>query len=101
VAYRLSPLSHFIIKRMITTRFITLFNIAADQEVAPERVQDQCTGDILARDIDLRLTDTSLREQQRADQFSALAKMGRGGADPAERAAEAVIADLQHAGALK
>jgi lipid-A-disaccharide synthase len=100
VAYRLSPLSHFIIKRMITTRYITLFNIAADREIAPERVQDQCTGDILAKDIHLRLTDASLREQQRADQFAALTKMGRGGGDPAERAAEAVIADLQRVGAL-
>lgn len=100
VAYRLSPLSHAIIKRMITTRYITLFNIAAGEEVAPERVQDQCTGEILARDLALRLDDAKLRQAQIAAQFAALEKMGRSSGDPSEHAAEAVIADLKQIGVL-
>ena len=44
VGYRLGPLTHAILKRLIRTPFITLFNIAAQAFIAPEFVQDECTG---------------------------------------------------------
>jgi len=92
VGYRLGGLTHLILKRLITTRYITLFNIAAGEEIAPEFVQDKCTGEALAQALALRLDDPALRTAQIAAQNAALDKMGRAEiGDPAMRAADAVL----------
>ena len=92
VGYKLAPLTHFILKRLIRTRWVTLFNIAAQDFVAPEMIQDDCNGVALAREIGLRLDDAGLRTRQIEGQTLALLKMGRGGPDPDEAAANAVLA---------
>lgn len=91
VGYRLGPVTYALLKRLIRTRYITLFNIAAQAFVAPELVQDDCTGPKLAHEVALRLDDPDLRARQVAAQYAALDKMGRGGPDPSEAAAEAVL----------
>ncbi len=91
VGYRLGAMTHAILKRLIRTPYITLFNIAAKDFVAPELVQDDCNGPALAREVAMRLDDPALRERQTAAQTAALQKMGRGGADPSDVAADAVL----------
>lgn len=91
IGYRLGPVSAFIVRRMIRTPFITLLNIAADDFVAPEFVQEACTGENLAGDLALRLDDAEFRARQVLAQYAALDKMGRGGPDPSEAAADAVL----------
>ena len=91
VGYRLGPLTHAILKRLIRTKYVTLFNIAAKDFVAPELIQDDCNGPALAREIALRLDDADLRRQQAERQLRAVAQMGRGGPDPDEAAANAVL----------
>jgi lipid-A-disaccharide synthase len=91
VAYRLGPVTHAILKRLIRTKYITLFNIAAQSFVAPELVQDDCNGPTLAREVAMRLDDPAARRAQVEAQYAALNKMGRGGTDPSEAAAEAVL----------
>lgn len=91
VGYRLGPVTYAILKRLIRTPYVTLFNIAAQDFVAPELIQDDCNGPRIAREIALRLDDAGAREQQVAAQYKALDKMGRGGPDPSEAAALAVL----------
>ena len=91
VGYRLGPFTHAILKRLIRTRWVTLFNIAAQDFVAPEMIQDDCNGPALAREVGLRLDDAELRGRQVARQNEALLKMGRGGPDPSEAAANVVL----------
>lgn len=91
IGYRLGALTHAILKRLIRTPYITLFNIAAQSFVAPELVQDDCNGPALARELARRLDDPALRAQQAQAQSAALLKMGRGGPDPSEVAADAVL----------
>lgn len=91
VGYRLGWLTHAILKRLILTRYITLFNIAAQAFVAPELVQDDCNGPALAHEVALRLDDPEQRHRQVEAQYAALDAMGRGGADPSDAAAEAVL----------
>ena len=91
VAYRLAPLTYAILKRLIRTKYVTLFNIAAQAFVAPEMIQADCNGLALAKEIARRLDDPDLRARQVKDQFAALLKMGRGGPDPSTAAADAVI----------
>lgn len=91
VGYRLGSMTHAILKHLIKTPYITLFNIAAQAFVAPELVQDDCNGPALAREVGKRLDDPELRRTQAAAQSAALLKMGRGGPDPSEIAADAVL----------
>ena len=91
VGYRLGRVTHALLKRLIRTPYITLFNIAAQEFVAPELVQDDCNGPALAAAVEARLADPSLRERQIGRQFEALDRMGRGGPDPSEAAAEALL----------
>lgn len=91
VAYRLGPVTYAIVKRLIRTKYVTLFNIAAQDFVAPELIQDECNGPALAREVAKRLDDPQLRARQVAAQYAALDKMGRGGPDPSETAADAIL----------
>jgi lipid-A-disaccharide synthase len=94
VGYRIGPLTYQVLRRIVRTKWITLFNVAAGRTVAPELIQDACTGEALAHEAALRLDDPALRERQVAEQFAALEKMGRDGGDPAGKAAEAILSLL-------
>lgn len=99
VGYRLGPVTYAIVKRLIRTKYVTLFNIAAQAEIAPELIQDECAGPRLAEEVARRLDDPQLRAGQVAAQMAALDKMGRGGPDPSEAAADAVLKFLADRGA--
>jgi lipid-A-disaccharide synthase len=91
VGYRVGAITYPILRAMIRTRFITLFNIAEQAFVAPELIQADCNGPALARAVAERLDNPDLRARQIAAQFAALEKMGRCGPDPSERAADVVL----------
>jgi lipid-A-disaccharide synthase len=92
VGYRLAPMTYAVLRRLVKPPWVTLFNIAAAAEIAPEHLQDDCTGERLARDLAARLDDPDLRARQVAAQDAALDMMGRGGPDPSEVAADALLA---------
>jgi len=91
VGYRLGGLTYAVLSRMLTAKYITLFNLAADAEIAPEFLQDACTGEALAAALAARLDDPGLRAEQIVRQNAALDVMGRGAPDPSELAADAVV----------
>lgn len=91
VAYKVSGASYAVLSRLIRTPWITLFNIAAGEAVAPELIQDACTAEALTRELALRLDDPALRAEQVRRQTAALERMGRGGPDPNLLAADAVL----------
>jgi lipid-A-disaccharide synthase len=95
VGYRVGAVTYQLLKRLIRTKYITLFNIAARAFVAPELIQADCNGPDLAREVARRLDDPELRATQAAAQQTALDRMGRGGPDPSEAAADAVLQVLQ------
>nr|WP_031236847.1 lipid-A-disaccharide synthase [Asticcacaulis sp. AC460] len=95
IAYRVEPLTWWIFKNIATIKYVTLFNITADKEIAPEFIQPACTPDNLLKAINERLDDKAVRDQQIAEQFKALDLMGRGQRPPAEKAARAVLDFLQ------
>ncbi len=95
IAYRLGPVTHFAASLLIRTPYITLFNVAAGREVAPELIQTRCTGEALARELGKRLDDPGFAAAQATEQTAALEKMGRGQGDPSDQAAGALIAFLK------
>lgn len=71
--------------------FMTLMNVAAKREIAPEFIQTRCTAENLARAVAPLLRDETARAAQVAAQDRALDAMGRGGRPAADIAAEAVL----------
>ncbi len=79
---------------MLRTKFITLMNVAAGREVAPEFVQTRFTAEAITNAAGPLLDNPEARARQIAAQEKALDKMGRGGRPAAEIAAEAVLGVL-------
>ena len=96
VAYRLGPLTAAVAKRLIRTPHITLFNVAAQAFVAPELVQNACTGSALAAQVGRLLDNPQARAAQIAGQSAALATMRGDIADPIAAAADAVVKILKN-----
>lgn len=95
IAYRVEPVTWWIFKTIATIKYVTLFNIAAGKEIAPEFIQPTCTADNLLNAINQRLDDPARLAEQVREQNTALDLMGRGQRPPAEKAAEAVLAFLK------
>lgn len=91
IAYRFQPLSYAIMRPFFTGKYATLFNHAADEEIAPEYIQQDATPDKLAPAVERLLTNPAARADQSRRQIAALDLMGREGRDPSEIAAEAVL----------
>ncbi|ESQ75414.1 lipid-A-disaccharide synthase [Asticcacaulis sp. AC402] len=91
IAYKVEPLTWWIFKTIATIKYVTLFNITAGKEIAPEFIQPTCTPENLLDAVNERLDDAVLRGNQIDEQFKALDLMGRGQRPPAEKAARAVI----------
>lgn len=61
VAYKLSGLSHAIVKPMLTLDYMSMVNIAANTALMPEFAQNDVTGEALSRALLPYLTDTKKR----------------------------------------
>jgi lipid-A-disaccharide synthase len=100
IAYRLKPLSHWITRRLLRTRFIGLPNILAGEALCPEFLQDDATPENLAQ-ATLNLLGDKQVAAALAARFGALRdQLARGAA---ARAAEAVAPyiDRAHASSPK
>ncbi|HZW15176.1 MAG TPA: lipid-A-disaccharide synthase [Brevundimonas sp.] len=91
ISYRFQPLSYAIMKPFFTGKYATLFNHAADEEIARELIQNDATPEKLAAEVGRLLADPQARADQAARQTAALDLMGREGRDPSEIAADAVL----------
>lgn len=98
VAYRIGGATYAILKLIFKSPWVTMFNIAARAFVAPEFLQADCTPANLEKAIAERLDDPALRVRQVAAQNAALEVMGKGGPDPSEAAADAVLKLLAERG---
>ncbi len=91
IGYRFGPVSYAIMKPFFTGKYATLFNHAADEEIARELIQSDATPETVAAEVGRLLADPEARAAQSARQTAALDRMGREGRDPSEIAAEAVF----------
>lgn len=91
IGYRFQPLSYAIMRPFFTGKYATLFNHAADAEIAPELIQKDAMPERFVAEAIRLLDDSSARAEQSRRQTEALDLMGRGGRDPSEVAAEAVL----------
>ena len=91
IAYRIDGLSYRLMKPLVTARHVTLFNVAADERIAPELIQNEATPEKLATAVARLLNDPAAAADQARRQTAALDLMGRGGPNPSGLAADAVL----------
>jgi lipid-A-disaccharide synthase len=92
-AYRVSPFSAWLLRRLIKLPSVLLVNILIGRLVVPEYLQEACTGEQLAAALEGLLSDPAARSAQKVAFDEALDKVGRGGEAPSDRAAR-IILDL-------
>lgn len=91
IAYRFQTLSYTLMKPFFTGKYATLFNHAANAEIARELIQNDATPEKVAAEVARLLADPAARADQVRRQTAALDLMGREAADPSALAAEAVL----------
>jgi len=91
IGYRFGSFSYAIMKPFFTGKYATLFNHAADAEIARELIQAAATPEKMAAEVGRLLADPAARAAQTAQQTAALDLMGRGGGNPSDVAADAVL----------
>ena len=85
VAYKLAPLTHAILKRLVKTPYIALPNLLANQPLVPEFIQQQATPDALSNAVQQLLSNPAEQTQE----FSRLHQLLR--KDASNQAAKAVL----------
>ena len=92
VVYKESALNWHTLGRLISVEHYGLVNLIAGRRVAPELMQDDFTGESLAREL-LGLLEPVRNARARAELREAVARLGEGGASL--RAADAVLRALR------
>lgn len=93
VIYRVSPISAFLARPLIRTKFFAMPNLIAGRQVVPELIQDAFTPDALEKETRRLIDSPETLAQMRLALKDVSAKLGPGGA--IERAAD-VFAGLLH-----
>ncbi|MFC7476972.1 lipid-A-disaccharide synthase [Dankookia sp. GCM10030260] len=100
VGYRANPITAEIVRRLIKVRYVSLVNLLAERELAPERLQQDCTPAALSAVLARLLTDPAAGAAQR-EGFAAVRALLRAPEGlPSEAAATAVLAELRPAPGL-
>ena len=90
IAYRVSPLTAAIARRLIKLEHVSLVNIIAGREVMPEYLQEQCTAPALSAAIAELLESPSRRDAQKAAFGDVMQALGQGDTPPSERTAQVI-----------
>ncbi len=96
VGYRLGWITWAVARAFLFKgKYVTLMNVAADAEIAPELLQTKFTAENIAAAAAPLLDDEAARAERVRLQDEALEKMGRGGRPASEIAAEAILGVLR------
>ena len=79
ICYRLNPLTYWLGRQLVKTRFIGLPNIIFGEGIVRELIQDDATAENLAKEIHYLLTDSEAAQNLRADLEIVREKLGQGG----------------------
>jgi lipid-A-disaccharide synthase len=86
VVYRVSPVSAFILRRMIRTPFFSMVNLIAGRSVVPELIQNDFMPAAVETQVRRLLDSPAARDEMKSSLAEVRAKLGPGGA--IERAAD-------------
>lgn len=85
VAYKLAPLSHWLLKKVVKSPYISLPNLLAAEMLVPEFIQDAATPEALGEAVLIQLRDGSKQTERFAELHQSLR------CDASQRAAQGVL----------
>ncbi len=91
VAYRVTPLTAWLVRRLVKIRFVSIVNLIAGREVVPEFLQRDMQPDAMAHALESMLSDPVRRQAMKVAQDEAMHALGEGGMPPSRRAAAVVL----------
>ncbi len=99
VAYRLNPLTHRLLRRIVKVGHIHLLNLIAGRTMVPELIQQDCNPERIAAEIEGFLAKDETGAAQVSGCQEALVKLGLGGQSPSRRAADVVLSIIARSSA--
>jgi len=94
IAYRLHPLSMWLMQRMALTDTVTLVNLVSETRVVPDLLGGRCRPDLIAPALLGLLGDGPARAAQIAAMAVTMQRLGQGLEAPGLRAARSVLAAI-------
>ena len=79
IVYKIAPLSHFILKQLVTVKYLGLMNIIAGREIVKEFIQGNARPDAIADEALRLLTDTTYNTNMRHELSLIREQLGAGG----------------------
>jgi len=95
VTYRVNPLTHALLRRIVKVRYVSLVNLILDRPAVPELLQDDATPEKLAAAVARLIEGEAARAAQISAGQEALKALGYGQVSPGLRAADEVLARLR------
>lgn len=89
IAYRVSPITAAIVRRLARVKYANLVNILLDRPVVPELLQERCTPSLMAATLADLMGEAGGRQLEAAQ--PALEALGQGGPAPSARAAARLL----------
>jgi lipid-A-disaccharide synthase len=78
VVYRVSPVTYWIAKRVVTVPHVAMVNLVADKRIVPELIQDDFTAGLIVQELEPLLADGLARSEMMAE-LAAVGRKLRGG----------------------
>ncbi|MEH7826670.1 lipid-A-disaccharide synthase [Gemmobacter denitrificans] len=94
IAYKLHPISFWLMKRAALIDTVTLVNLVSDTRAVPEFLGPECQADAIAPALLELLQDSPRRQAQLGAMALTMQRLGQGGEPPGLRAARSVLAAL-------
>lgn len=94
VAHKVSPLSAWLLKKMILIRYVSLANIAVDEAIIPELLQERCTPQEVAAALRALAAPDAMQRQKAGYERAVQVLRGGNTQAPDWAAAQAVLAEL-------
>lgn len=94
VAYRVSPFSYLVGRRLIKVEYVTLVNLVAGKKIVPELLQENAEADSLCREVRMLLENETANQEMREELGRVKTMLGSPGAS--DRAAVIALEIIDH-----
>ncbi len=91
IAYKMSPVSSWLARKLVKGKYVNLVNILADREIVKEYLLKDCTAENLTAEVEKLLDDEAYRQTQIHDASDVLKQLGaEDPVPPSQKAAQVV-----------
>ncbi|MFT6106812.1 MAG: lipid-A-disaccharide synthase [Rickettsiales bacterium] len=94
--YKINPITHFIVKRLIKIKYANLINLILNKELIPELLQNDCSSFEIANQAEKLINNPNLAKKQILEGAQVLNLLGLNESEsPSQKAAKKILTKLQ------